>query len=192
MNKPIMAYGNKVLRAACKDIEQDNGLVNLLTEELWQTLETSGGVGLAAPQINYALNAFVVDSQLMYEDLTTSQCKLWFPDGKGTREVFYNARILNQSPDSWSETEGCLSIPGINEEVKRAWSITVEYMDKNFILQTRKFSGFTAKVIQHEHDHLNGTLFIDHLPNIRKKLVSTKLKRVLEGKVETDYPIRFS
>ncbi len=188
---PIIAYGNPVLRQKSQNIYDRDILVDKLIKDLWNTLEISGGVGLAAPQIDSQLKAFVVKSTLMYDELDTNSRNKLFCGDNGIEEVFINAKILAYSEEMDNISEGCLSIPGINQDVKRPWDIVVEYLDKDFILHRQEFSGYTARVIQHEYDHTNGVLFIDHLPALNKKLVSNKLKQVKQGKIPTDYPIQY-
>ncbi|MBN2521760.1 MAG: peptide deformylase [Bacteroidales bacterium] len=188
---PIIAYGNKILRQSCNKVSEKNNGLNRLIDALWNTLETSGGVGLAAPQINSSDKVFVVNSKLMYDDLPDAQKQTWFSGDKGIVETFINARIIAESEENWSESEGCLSIPGIVKPVERSWEIIVEYFDRNFKPKRVQFSGFTAKVILHEYDHTNGILFIDHLPALSKKLLSAKLKQIASGRVTVDYPIKF-
>lgn len=189
--KPIIAYGNTILRKACDDVENDEEGLIALTDNLWKTLEYSGGVGLAAPQINSEKNIFVVDSKVMFDSLPEKQQKTIFSGDSGIHEVFINARIVEESEEIWTENEGCLSIPGIDELIDRAWSIKVEYYDEKFKLHEREFSGYTAKVIQHELDHTNGILFIDHLHALKRKMIKNKLKLIIDGKTETEYPINY-
>ena len=191
MPLPIIAYGHRILRKPCEVVKKESQGINVLIENLWSTLELSGGVGLAAPQINFDSKIFIVNSKLMYDDLTESQRKDTFSGDKGIQETFINAEIIAESEEKRSELEGCLSIPGINEPVERSWNIIVEYFDKFLNPQRKQFSGYTAKVIQHEYDHINGILFIDHLPDLTKKILKGKLKKIQEGKVETDYLIQF-
>jgi peptide deformylase len=188
---PIIAYGNPVLRQKCQDVYDKDILIDRLIQDLWNTLEVSGGVGLAAPQIDSQLKAFVVKSTLMYDELDTNSRKKIFCGDNGIEEVFINAKILAYSEETDNLNEGCLSIPSINQDVKRPWGIVVEYLDKDFVLHRQEFSGYTARVIQHEYDHTNGMLFIDHLPALSKKLISNKLKQVKQGKIPTDYSIQY-
>jgi peptide deformylase len=188
---PIIAYGNPVLRQKSQNIYDRDILVDKLIKDLWNTLEISGGVGLAAPQIDSQLKAFVVKSTLMYDELDTNSRNKLFCGDNGIEEVFINAKILAYSEEMDNISEGCLSIPGINQDIKRPWDIVVEYLDKDFILHRQEFSGYTARVIQHEYDHTNGVLFIDHLPALNKKLMSNKLKQVKQGKIPTDYHIQY-
>lgn len=189
--KPIIAYGNAILRGACDDVEKsDEGLIAWVNN-LWKTLEYSGGVGLAAPQIDIGKKIFVVDSKLMFDSLPENQQKAIFFGDNGIKEVFINARIVKKSDETWSENEGCLSIPGVEEPIYRARDIKVEYFDHQFKFQEREFSGYTARVIQHEFDHTNGILFIDHLHALKKKLIKSKLQLIIDGKTETNYPIKY-
>ncbi len=94
-----------------------------------------------------------------------------------------------QSEDYWSEREACLSIPGILEPVKRPWEIIIEFMDKDFKFQRRQYAGYTARVIQHELDHTQGILFIDHLPAIAKKLIKRKLSKMRSSSIESTYHV---
>ena len=188
---PIIAYGFSVLRKKCTDIPSENDRYKDLIQNLWDTLETSGGVGLAAPQINSDQNVFVVNSKLMYEEFNEKDKKIFFPDDEGITEVFCNARITFRSDREWSEIESCLSIPGIAEEVERPWEITIEYHDSELKQQERKFTGYTARIIQHEYDHTRGVLFIDHLPALRKRLLKSKLDKIVKGKTKTNYKISY-
>jgi peptide deformylase len=188
---PIIAYGQRVLRTTCNEVNKLTSKVEGVISDLWNTLEVSGGVGLAAPQINNTQSIFVVKSTLMYNELSESQRAEYFSGDTGIEETFINATIVAESEETWNEYEGCLSIPGINEYVERPWSIIVEYRDADFNKHRKQFSGYTAKVIQHESDHTKGVLFIDHLPSLTKKLLKGRLKKIKEGKIETNYPIKY-
>ena len=113
-----------------------------------------------------------------------------FSGDKGIQETFINARILEESEEKWSEWEGCLSIPGISEPVERYWEIILEYQDLNFTFRRQEFSGYTAKVIQHELDHTEGVLFIDHLPDLSRRLLKNKLKKIKNGKIEINQSVQ--
>ena len=191
MNLPIIAYGHNILRKQCRVVSQDDQNLNGFISDLWESLDRNGGVGLAAPQVNKELKTFIVNSKLMYDDLSADQKTYFFPEDEGITETFLNAEIVSKSEKVWSEYESCLSIPGIEEPVNRSWSIVVKYQDQNFNHYRKKFSGFTAKVIQHEYDHTRGVLFIDYLPALKKRLIKSKLRRIMGGKVETKYPIKF-
>lgn len=188
---PVIAYGFNVLRKECADITAGTVSFETLIQDLWDTLETSGGVGLAAPQINSDLNAFVVNSKRMYNELSEKDKKTFFPEDEGIIKTFCNARITSRSETVWNDFESCLSIPGITELVERPWEVTVEYLDRELKLLERKFTGYTARVIQHEYDHIQGVLFIDHLPALKKRLLRSKLDKIIKGKPKTNYKINF-
>ena len=189
---PITAYGHPVLRKKCSALGLTETEKETLIEGLWQTMEASGGIGLAAPQINCALKAFVVNSEQVYRDAGVSARKALFSGDKGIIETFINARIIAFSEDQWNENEACLSIPGINEPVERSFEIMVEYKDRSLELHRTQFSGYTAKVIQHEYDHTKGMLFVDHLSPLKKKLISRKLKQIRKRNIQTVYPMLYA
>jgi peptide deformylase len=192
MRVPIIAYGNSVLREPCLEVEDQKNSIQDILMNLKDTLDLSGGVGLAAPQINSDYRIFVVHTKEFYQDLTHAQRQELFSGDQGITEFFINARLVAESEDNWDEMEGCLSIPGIQEPVTRSREIIMEYLDEEFQIQRKQFSGYTAKVIQHEYDHINGLVFIDHLCPLKKKLLQAKLKRIIKGKLETTYPIKFA
>lgn len=188
----IITYGHKVLRQVCDPVYEVVNANESLIEGLWFMLRTSGGVGLAAPQINSSKNVFVVDSTLVFNELDSSQRKSVFSGDQGIKSTFINACIIATSEECWSEREACLSIPGIYEPVIRPWEIIVEYQDRNFKFQRRQYAGYTARVIQHELDHTQGILFIDHLPAIRKKLIKRKLNKIQTNSKESTYHVHQS
>lgn len=175
---PIVAYGAAVLRSPGRKITpEEPGLQKLITD-MWQTLDNAGGVGLAAQQVNKALLLFLVDSTNAADD-------------GGIRQVFINARILGNSATTYTDTEGCLSIPGIWEEVTRPEKITIEFEDEHFITHRRVFEGITARMIQHEYDHTQGKLYLDYLKPLRRKLLQGKLQAVMKGRMKSGYPMKF-
>lgn len=181
MKLPIYIYGHPVLRQMSEDITPDYKDLNQLIEDMWETMYHSDGIGLAAPQIGRAIRLFVIDADALGED---------FPECRGFRKVFINARIVSSSTDDvCSENEGCLSIPGINEKVTRPRSITIEYLNEAFEPQRETYTGFAARVIQHEYDHIDGVLFIDHISAIRKQLIRSKLMNIAQGKVHANYRV---
>ncbi len=180
MKLPIYIYGHPVLREVGQDITPEyEGLQDLITN-MWETMYFSDGIGLAAPQIGRAIRLFVIDADPMADT---------FPECKGLKQTFINARIVERSEDSLSESEGCLSIPGINEKVTRPATITIEYLDADFQPHRETYSGFAARVIQHEYDHIEGILFIDLIASIRKQLIKGKLTNLQKGKVSAHYRV---
>lgn len=191
MKLAILAYGNKKLTVDCEPIEKNTAELSTLIDSMWETMEGAYGCGLAAPQIGEVKQLFVVDSIVMYENAEDDERKTNFVDGDmGMRETFINARIIGKSDETWDELEGCLSIPDIFKRVTRPWSITIEYLDRDFKPHTKTFYGTTARIIQHEYDHTRGVLFTDRLSSLAKKLISTKLNKIMTGKVFTDYKMK--
>jgi peptide deformylase len=187
---PIVAYGAPILRKVCKDIPADHPGLSKLIEDMWETMYESNGVGLAAPQINRDIRLFVMDSIQIFENLEEDELDL-YPDGPGIKQVFINAHIESLDGEEWVYNEGCLSIPKIREDVYRAESVTLSYLDENFQEQTSTFNGITARVILHEYDHIEGKLFIDYIKPLRKKLLQGKLNDINKGKIKVDYKMIF-
>lgn len=177
---PIVAYGDTVLRKKGAKLTQEYDGLEMLIESMWETMYESNGVGLAAPQVGKSLNLFVVDATPM-EDPNYSEFK----------KVFINAEIIEEFGEKWEYEEGCLSIPTIRDNVKRYSDIVVRYWDENFVQYEEEFKGMPARVIQHEYDHINGVLFVDHLSELKKRLIKNKLINISKGSVDVDYRMRF-
>jgi peptide deformylase len=184
---PVVAYGHSVLRQKSRDIEPDYSGLQELIDNMWETLYPADGTGLAAPQINLPLKLFIVDSVELWDRFKEEERKEYFEGDEGIRETFINATITHYSEEDWIEEEGCLSIPDLFEEVKRPWSITIEYYNRNFEKQVKTFSGTTARVVQHEYDHTQGKLFVDYINPIKRKLISGRMLRIAKGQVKTRY-----
>jgi len=178
---PISIIGSSVLRQKAKEIDKDYPNLKQLVEDMWETMYVSDGVGLAAPQIGKSIRLLVIDASPLEED---------DPRLKDFKKVFINAHITELSEDTELMSEGCLSIPGINEEVKRSNKIRIEYYDENFEFHDETYDGFAARVIQHEYDHLDGILFVDRVSPIRKQLLKSKLLAISKGKFEAKYNFR--
>ncbi|PZX50527.1 peptide deformylase [Algoriphagus chordae] len=174
---PIVAYGSPILKREAEEITEGTALDELI-KNMFDTMDNANGVGLAAPQINQGLSLFVIDSNLMLDEED---------EEVGIRRVFINPIILDEYGDDYSFEEGCLSIPEIRAEITRPDTLTIEYYDENWNLKEEEFSGMTARVIQHEYDHLEGILFVDYLKGLKKRLVKSKLVDVSKGKISTDY-----
>ena len=177
---PIVALGNPVLKERASEIELNHPELKTLINDMFETMYNASGVGLAAPQIGKSIRLFVIDAEPMDEE------KL-----KGAKMVFINPLRVEEEGEPWPYEEGCLSIPGIREAVKRPEKITIQYYDEAGKSNTRTFEGMLARVIQHEYDHLEGKLFIDYLSPFRKKLIQNKLNDILKAKAKAEYPIRF-
>jgi peptide deformylase len=174
---PIVAYGNPILKKVAEDIPEGENISDLI-DHMYKTMENASGVGLAAPQINKGIRLFVIDSTLMLDEED---------EEKGVRKVFINPIILDEYGDHFGFEEGCLSIPDVRAEIIRPEKLTIEYFDENWNLKEEEFSGMTARVIQHEYDHLEGILFVDYLKGLKKRMVQSKLIDISKGKTSTDY-----
>jgi len=182
---PVYVYGMSVLRKIAQEIPEDYEDLDQLIADMFETMRSSDGIGLAAPQIGKSLRLFVVDTSPISEDKGE-------PELKDFKKAFINPLILDEWGDPWSFEEGCLSLPKIREEVSRPSKVRIEYYDENWNLMEEEYDEIRARVIQHEYDHLDGKLFVDRINPIRRKLLSARLKAVSRGKVDCDYKIIFS
>lgn len=178
---PIVAYGTPILKKKAKDIEKDGDVdVTKLVEDMFETMYVANGVGLAGPQVGKNLRIFVVDAEAMDEE-----------NLKGFKKAFINPEMIEEEGEEWAFEEGCLSIPGIRENVTRHDTIRLKYFDENWEEHEETFDGFKARVIQHEYDHIEGILFTDHLSSLKKRILKGKLNNISKGKVEHDYRMKF-
>jgi peptide deformylase len=181
---PIFAYGQPVLKRKAKDIEPDYPGLEELIADMWETMYHADGVGLAAPQIGKDIRLFLVDSTIIEEDGKEE-------GDKGIKKVFINAQMLDESGEPVSMEEGCLSIPFIRGDVERESDIRIRYMDEKFETHEESYSGFNARVIQHEYDHIEGVLFTEKLKPLKKRLIRRKLDDIRTGKIQADYKMKF-
>ncbi len=188
---PIVAYGAPILRKISKPIDANYPDLKKLLDDMWETMYSSNGVGLAAPQINKDIRIFLVDSQQIFENMDEEEQKS-YTDGPGIKKVFINANIIDTDGEHWAYNEGCLSIPKIREDILRAETVTIQYCNEDFTEFTETFSGITARVILHEYDHIEGKLFIDYLKPLRKKMLQSKLNDISKGKIKVDYKMTFA
>ena len=186
---PIIAYGDPVLRKIAKNIDEDYPNLDKLIEDMKETMKNARGVGLAAPQIGKAIRLFLVDTSPFAEDDELDEEERNFL--KDYRKIFINAKIINEVGDKWAFSEGCLSIPNINEDVSREETVTIEYFDENFKKHTETLNGLAARVIQHEYDHIEGILFTDKLSSLKRRLLKKKLENISRGKVDVEYRMKF-
>ena len=188
---PIVAYGSPVLRKVANEINFDYSELDLLLEDMWETMYYSNGVGLAAPQINKDIRIFIIDSTQIFEGMEIDEKKN-YSDSPGFKGVFINPKVINMAGDEWSYNEGCLSIPKIREDIYRREEVTISFLNEKFEPYEKTFNGITARVILHEYDHLEGKLFIDYLKPLKKKLLQSKLNDISKGKIKVDYKMSFS
>ena len=166
------------MRKASVNIDASYPNFQKLLEDMWLTLGEASGVGLAAPQIGKNIRLFIVDCTPWAEDV---------PELADFRKVFINAEIYERSAETSHFEEGCLSIPGIHEDVVRPVSIRMRYLDENFVEHDEEFSGYPARVIQHEYDHLEGKVFTDRLTPLCRNLLKGKMTKLSNGKYRCAY-----
>lgn len=176
---PIVLFGDPVLKRKAKTIEPGAIDIDTLIDDMFETMDAANGVGLAAPQIGMSIRLFVVDTEPIVED-----------DEKGLRQAFINPEIVEESGEEWKFEEGCLSIPGVREDVSRQDTVKIKYQDHNWEHKEMEVDGMLARVIQHEYDHIEGILFTDHISTFKKKLIKKKLENISKGKVSADYRVR--
>ena len=181
---PIIAYGDPVLRKMCANINKDYPDLEKLIADMFESMEKAKGVGLAAPQIGKSIRLFILDCSPFAVDDE-------YPELKGFRKVFINAKILEENGDEWNYNEGCLSIPKIREDVKRKPTIRIKYMDENFVEHEETFTGIPARIVEHEYDHIEGKLFIDRIKPLRRTLLKSRLNDIAKGNVEVEYKMKF-
>ena len=166
---PVYAYGQRVLKKQALNIDSSFEDLDKLIDDMWEMMYHAKGIGLAAPQIGKSIRLFLIDTvQLMEDDKTI----------KGFKKAFINAEIIDESGDEVSYEEGCLSIPDIRSDVTRHSKVTIKYQDKEFNDFEESFDGITARVIQHEYDHIEAKLFTDYLSPLKKRLLKTFVKNL--------------
>ena len=179
---PIIAYGDPVLKKVGLPIDKDYKGLGQLIENMFETMYAASGVGLAAPQVGISIRLFVVDTKPFAEDE---------PELENFKKVFINPQIIEEVGDEWKFNEGCLSIPGIREDVMRKKIIHLRYQDEEFKTHETVFEGLAARVIQHEYDHIEGILFTDKLSPLKKKIIKGKLNKITSGDISVSYKMRF-
>lgn len=183
MKLPVYLYGHPVLRKEAATVEPGReGLAELL-ENMYATMYASEGVGLAAPQVGLSERIVVIDADPVGET---------FPECAGRKLTLINPEIEVLDGERVTRAEGCLSLPGLSENVGRTEHIRLRWQDENFEQHEEEISGFLARIVQHECDHLYGKLYIDHISPIRKQLIRAKLNNIVNGKIRVDYPVRFA
>jgi peptide deformylase len=179
---PVYVYGSPILRKVAVDIDKDYAGLKEFIADMWETMYKSDGVGLAAPQVGKSIRVIVIDGSPMADD---------DPSVETFKKTLINAHIIEQSGDDFIFQEGCLSLPGIREEVARPSKLKIRYYDEDWQLHEEEYDGLIARIIQHEYDHLEGILFVDKIPFIRKRLLNSRLTAITKGKVDVSYKIKF-
>lgn len=176
---PITAYGHPTLKIKGEDIREDYPELKELIANMYETMYEAEGVGLAAQQVNRAIRLFIIDASPFEEE---------HPELKDFNRVFINARITNEEGEEWDFEEGCLSVPGIREFVRRKPIVFLSYYDEDWNYhENERFDGLIARVIQHEYDHINGVVFIERIPHFKRVLLKGKLKDITTGRADVAY-----
>lgn len=183
MKLPVYLYGHPVLRAENAPLTPDYPELKELISAMFDAMYVSEGVGLAAPQIGKNIRLVVIDGSPVADI---------YPECADSKMVLINPEITVLDGEPVSRPEGCLSLPGINENVKRTEHIMLKWLDEDFNSHEREISGFLARIVQHECDHLEGKVFIDHISPIRKQLIKAKLNNIVTGRTRVDYPVRYA
>jgi peptide deformylase len=171
-----------VLRKVAEDIDSSYPDLPQLIQDMYDTLERSEGIGLAAPQVGLSIRLVVINLDVISED---------YPEYKGYIRTFINPHIIEMDETETDVMEeGCLSLPGIHEKVKRPTRIHVQWMDEQFKPHDEWVDGYLARVMQHEFDHLEGHMFIDRISPLRKQLIKSKLGALLKGRVNCHYRVK--
>ena len=169
------------MRKVAEDIAPDYPNLKELIRNMFETMSHADGVGLAAPQIGLPIRVVTIDLDVLSDD---------FPEYKDFRKAYINAHILEVSGEEVAMEEGCLSLPGIHETVKRGSRIRVKYLDEDLVEHDEIVEGYLARVMQHEFDHLDGKMFIDHLSPLRRQMIKGKLNAMLKGKAHCTYKVK--
>lgn len=187
---PIIAYGDPNLKKPSVEIDADYPDFKKLIDDMFETMYAAKGVGLAAPQIGKNIRVFIVDGS-PFANEEGEEYDIKAEGIESFKNVFINPIIEEEKGESWSFQEGCLSIPKIRENVHRKEEVVISYLDENWALKEETYTGYAARIIQHEYDHLEGVLFTDRLNPLKKKLVMKRLKLISDGLVEADYELKF-
>lgn len=183
MNLPIYLYGHPVLRKTSQTVAPDYKDLKQLIADMYETMYASEGVGLAAPQIGRNDRIVVIDASPVGDS---------FEECKDRKLTLINPEIEILGDETETRFEGCLSLPGLSEKVKRVERIRLRWVDEDFQPHEEEISGFLARIVQHECDHLEGKMYIDHISPIRKQLIKGKLADIAGARIRCDYPVRYA
>ncbi|MDB4285922.1 peptide deformylase [bacterium] len=181
----IVGFGHPSLRRKNKEITPDFPELDILIENMFETMYNASGVGLAAPQVDIGYRIFIVDGEPMGDLLEDGQSM------EGFKKTFINPEKIEEIGKKWAFEEGCLSIPDLREDVRRPDTITLKYLDENLKEHTETFTGMKARIVQHEYDHLEGVLFTDLISGLRKQVVKKRLTKISKGDTNAAYPMKF-
>jgi peptide deformylase len=179
----IYLYGSNILREKTELVTPDYPDLKQLIDNMYETMHNAEGVGLAAPQIGKAIRLFVVDADPMADE---------YPETKDFKKVFINPTIIETSGEPFSNEEGCLSVPNIRVEIVRDSIVKIKYFDENFNEHTDVYEGIVSRIVQHEYDHVEQTVFTDRVSQLKKKLLKRKLDNIRNGKSMPQYKARIN
>lgn len=175
MIRPILLYGDPVLRTVSMEIDKDSKLdVENLISDMFETMHRAKGIGLSAIQIGVPLRLFVAEAHLPEEEFHF-------------RGVFINPKITREFGMDIKHPEGCLSVPGLTAMVERKDGIEMEWYDEKWEYHKQEFRYFASRIIQHEYDHLEGKIYVDRLDTMWKKLIERPLELIENRKMEVTY-----
>lgn len=179
---PVYLYGQPVLRQEAEDVTPDYPELKKLVADMYETMYESDGVGLAAPQVGLSIRLIVIDADVLKDT---------YPELEGVKLTLVNPELdILEDGQKLTRSEGCLSLPGLSEPVTRYEKVRLNWLDEDFKEHEQVFEGFLARIIQHEYDHLEGKLYIDHISPIRKQLIRGKLNNIVKGNVRCDYKVK--
>jgi peptide deformylase len=176
---PIVVYGDPILRKRAEEIPHDGFELSTLVADMYETMYSAHGIGLAAPQIGKSVRLFVVDGSTLEDE----------PLLKDFKKVFINPVMLEEFSNPWEFEEGCLSIPNIREKISRKAKVKIRYFDLQWMLHEEELDGMKARIVQHEYDHLEGKLFLDYVSPLKRRMLKGKLTDISKGDVDTEYRI---
>jgi peptide deformylase len=179
---PVVAYGHPVLKKVAQEIDPSYPKLKEFIADMFETMYQSDGVGLAAPQVNQSIRLFVIDSNGFADK---------YPEAKDFKKVFINPEIYKYEGEEFTFNEGCLSFPGLREDIVRKPVIHIKYFDEDFQPHDERIDGVNARVIQHEYDHIEGIVFVDRMSSLRKMIIKGKLNDISKGNVDVAYRMLF-
>lgn len=181
MKLPVYIYGHPVLRRETTPVTKEYPDLLKLIDDMFETMYAAEGCGLAAPQVGLGIKLVVIDADVLKDQ---------YPECKDRKLVLINPEIDILDGEEVTRAEGCLSLPGLSENVGRIEHIRLRWLDENFVAHEEEMSGFLSRCVQHEVDHLNGKVYIDHVSTTRKLLIRNKLRNLMEGKFSCDYKVK--
>ena len=187
---PIVAYGDPVLKKRGQDVTPEYEGLQELINNMFETMYNASGVGLAAPQVGHSIRLFIVDGTGFGDNEEDANDPL-AEQAKDLKEVFINPEVIEVTGERWYFEEGCLSIPDIREDVSREETVLIRYYDRDWNEKEEEFSGYAARIILHEYDHIEGVLFTDKLSPLRKRMLKRRLKDISKGNINVSYRMRF-